>query len=78
MRMYRGIESQSSVLNNNKVGVMGAPTDWTLNVDEACLYTGAKFIVPVCGSMFLMPGLPPVPAAEKMDYTDEGHIIGLN
>ena len=25
-----------------------------------------------------MPGFPPVPAAEKMDYTDEGHILGLN
>jgi len=62
----------------DKVGLMGAPKDWTLNVDEVRLYTGAKFIVPVCGSMFLIPGLPPVPAAEKMDYTDDGKIIGLN
>jgi len=62
----------------DKVGMMGAPTDWILNVDEVRLYTGARFIVPVCGSMFLMPGLPPIPAAEKMDYTDEGHILGLN
>ena len=62
----------------DKVGIMGAPTDWTLNVDEVRLYTGARFIVPVCGSMFLMPGLPPIPAAERMDYTDDGKIIGLN
>jgi formate--tetrahydrofolate ligase len=62
----------------DKIGLMGAPTDWTLNVDEVRLYTGARFIVPVCGSMFLMPGLPPVPAAERMDYTDDGKIIGLN
>ncbi|MFW9852777.1 MAG: formate--tetrahydrofolate ligase [Candidatus Thorarchaeota archaeon] len=62
----------------DKVGLMGAPTDWTLNVDEVRLYTGARFIVPVCGSMFLMPGLPPIPAAERMDYTDDGKIIGLN
>ena len=62
----------------DKVGIMGAPTDWTLNVDEVRLYTGARFIVPVCGSMFLIPGLPPVPAAERMDYTDDGKIIGLN
>ncbi len=62
----------------DKVGLMGAPTDWTLNVDEVRLYTGAKFIVPVCGSMFLIPGLPPVPAAEKMDFTEDGDIIGLN
>ena len=70
------VKTQLSI--TDKVGTMGAPTDWTLNVDEVRLYTGAKFIVPVCGSMFLMPGLPPVPAAEKMDYTDEGHILGLN
>lgn len=62
----------------DKVGTMGAPTDWTLNVDEVRLYTGARFIVPVCGSMFLIPGLPPVPAAERMDFTDDGEIIGLN
>ena len=62
----------------DKVGMMGAPKDWTLNVDEVYLYTGAKFIVPVCGSMFLIPGLPPVPSAEKMDFTEEGKIIGLN
>jgi len=62
----------------DKIGLMGAPTGWTLNVDEVRLYTGAKFIVPVCGSMFLMPGLPLVPAAERMDYTEDGKIIGLN
>lgn len=62
----------------DKVGMMGAPKGWTLNVDEVRLYTGAKFIVPVCGSMFLIPGLPPVPSAEKMDFTEEGKIIGLN
>ena len=63
---------------SDKIGLMGAPKGWTLNVDEVRLYTGAKFIVPVCGSMFLLPGLPPVPAANKMDYTEDGEIIGLN
>ncbi len=63
---------------SDKIGLMGAPKGWTLNVDEVHLYTGARFIVPVCGSMFLLPGLPPVPAANKMDYTEEGEIIGLN
>ena len=62
----------------DKICLMGAPTDWTLNVDEVRLYTGARFIVPVCGSMFLLPGLPPVPAANRMDYTEDGDIIGLN
>ena len=63
---------------SDKIGLMGAPKGWTLNVDEVRLYTGAKFIVPVCGRMFLMPGLPPVPAANRMDYTEDGNIIGLN
>ncbi|MHA2255005.1 MAG: formate--tetrahydrofolate ligase [Candidatus Heimdallarchaeaceae archaeon] len=39
--------------------------------DEIRLYTGARFIVPVCSRMFLMPGLPPVPAANRMDYTED-------
>ncbi|MCG3224145.1 MAG: formate--tetrahydrofolate ligase [Candidatus Heimdallarchaeota archaeon] len=42
------------------------------------LYTCARFMVPVCGSMFLLHGLPPVPAAYRMDYTKDGEIIGLN
>ena len=63
---------------SDKIGMMGAPKGWTLNVDEIRLYTGARFIVPICGSMFLLPGLPPVPAANRMDYTEDGKIIGLN
>ena len=62
----------------DKVGLMGAPTGWTLDVDEVRLYTGARFIVPICGRMFLMPGLPPVPSANRMDFTEDGDIIGLN
>ncbi len=58
-------------------GLMGAPTGWELKVDEVRLYTGARFIVPVAGSMFLMPGLPPTPAAEKMDVDENGYVIGL-
>jgi len=62
---------------SDKKELLGAPTNWKLQVDEVRLYTGAEFIVPVCGNMFLMPGLPAVPAAEKMDVTDDGKIIGL-
>ena len=61
----------------DKVGLLGAPTGWKLNVDEVRLYTGAQFIVPVAGRMFLMPGLPPVPAAERMDIDENGHVVGL-
>ena len=61
----------------DKAGLLGAPTGWKLNVDEVRLYTGAQFIVPVAGRMFLMPGLPPVPAAERMDIDENGHVVGL-
>ncbi len=48
------------------------------SVDEVQLCTGARFIVLVCGNMFVMPSLPPELAAERMDYKDDGKIIGLN
>jgi len=61
----------------DKIGLLGAPKGWKLNVDEVRLYTGARFIVPVAGRMFLMPGLPPVPAAERMDVDENGYVTGL-
>lgn len=56
----------------------GAPRGWVLTVREVLLSAGARFIVPLCGSMMLIPGLPSRPAAEHIDYTDEGRIIGLS
>lgn len=38
---------------------------------------GAGFIVVLTGDVMTMPGLPKVPAAEKIDVTDDGRIIGL-
>jgi formate--tetrahydrofolate ligase len=56
----------------------GAPKDWTLTVREVRLSAGAGFIVPVTGEIMLMPGLPSVPAAERINIDDNGHITGLN
>lgn len=56
----------------------GAPRGWTLTVREVLLSAGARFIVPLCGNIMLIPGLPSRPAAEHIDYTDEGRIIGLS
>jgi formate--tetrahydrofolate ligase len=56
----------------------GAPRGWTLRVREVLLSAGARFVVPLCGNMMLIPGLPSRPAAEHIDYTDEGRIIGLS
>lgn len=56
--------------------LLGAPEDHVLHVDDILIRRGAKFIVAVCGGMMLMPGLPKVPAAANMRYS-EGNIEGL-
>ena len=55
----------------------GAPIGHTLNVREVRLCAGAEFIVVVCGDILTMPGLPKVPAATKIDLTDDGKVVGL-
>jgi len=55
----------------------GAPKGWKLNVREVALSAGAGFVVPICGTMMLMPGLSKVPAAMKMDLTEDGKVRGL-
>lgn len=56
--------------------VVGRPRNWRLTVREVRLSAGSGFIVPVCGKMMTMPGLPKVPAAEAIDLVD-GKIVGL-
>eukprot|EP00927_Polykrikos_kofoidii_P012344 TRINITY_DN15321_c0_g1_i1.p1 TRINITY_DN15321_c0_g1~~TRINITY_DN15321_c0_g1_i1.p1 ORF type:complete len:563 (+),score=116.40 TRINITY_DN15321_c0_g1_i1:64-1752(+) len=55
----------------------GAPTDHTLAIRDAKIANGAGFVVVICGDIMTMPGLPKVPAAEKIDVDDEGKIVGL-
>lgn len=62
-------------LSDDKTKV-GRPTGWRLTVREVRLSAGAGFIVPVCGKMMTMPGLPKRPAAEVIDLVD-GKIVGL-
>jgi formate--tetrahydrofolate ligase len=56
----------------------GAPTGWVLTVREVRLLAGAGFIVPLTGEIMIMPGLPSVPAAERISIDDNGYITGLN
>lgn len=58
--------------------LLGAPTGWTLPVDEVRANIGAGFVYPVCGSMSTMPGLGRSPAAERIDIDANGDIIGLS
>jgi len=55
----------------------GAPKGWKLNVREVTVSAGAGFIVPICGDIMLMPGLSKVPAAMRIDLTEDGRIVGL-
>jgi formate--tetrahydrofolate ligase len=56
---------------------LGAPTNWTLTINDVSLSAGAGFIVPIAGNMMLMPGLPKVSRAEEIDVDVEGEIIGV-
>jgi formate--tetrahydrofolate ligase len=56
----------------------GAPSGHTVNVREVRLSAGAGFVVLVCGDIMTMPGLPRVPAAERIDIDDNGEVVGLS
>ncbi len=55
----------------------GAPEGWKLTVREVFISSGAGFVVPVCGQMNLMPGLPKRPSALDIDLDEDGKVIGL-
>ena len=50
---------------------------YELHVNDIALKTGAEFIVVITGKIMTMPGLPRVPAAEKIDIAKNGNIIGI-
>lgn len=56
---------------------LGAPSGFTMTIKECRISAGAGFVVVLTGDIMTMPGLPKVPAAEKIDVSDEGVISGL-
>ena len=48
-----------------------------LDIREVRLAAGAEFVVMVCGNVMTMPGLPRQPAAESIDLSDDGRVLGL-
>jgi formate--tetrahydrofolate ligase len=62
-------------LSDDKAKI-GRPRGWRLTVREVRLSAGAGMLVPICGKMMTMPGLPKRPAAEQIDLVD-GKIVGL-
>ena len=57
--------------------LLGAPTGFTVTVRNLKVSAGAGFIVALTGDIMTMPGLPKVPAAEKIDVDEKGVITGL-
>lgn len=56
---------------------LGAPTGFKVTVKNVKVSAGAGFIVVLTGNIMTMPGLPKVPAAEKIDVDEDGKITGL-
>jgi formyltetrahydrofolate synthetase len=57
--------------------LLNAPTGFTVTVRDVRAYTGAGWLVPLCGTMQTMPGLGASPAAFDVDIDEEGRTVGL-
>lgn len=68
-------KTQYSLSDNPEL--LGRPEGFNINVQEVRVSNGAGFIVVLTGNVMTMPGLPKVPAANKMDILENGEIVGL-
>ncbi len=57
--------------------LLGAPRGFNISIADVNLSNGAGFIVVLTGEIMTMPGLPKVPAANKIDIKENGEIVGL-
>ena len=68
-------KTQYSFSDDQKL--LGAPEGFKVTVRNVKVSAGAGFIVVLTGNIMTMPGLPKVPAAERIDVADDGRIVGL-
>lgn len=68
-------KTQKSLSDNPDL--LGRPKDFVVTVRDIEIAAGAEFIIPITGAIMRMPGLPPVPSAEKIDIDNDGNITGL-
>lgn len=68
-------KTQKSLSDNPDL--LGRPKDFIVTVRDIEIAAGAEFIIPITGAIMRMPGLPPVPSAEKIDIDNDGNITGL-
>lgn len=57
--------------------LLGRPEGFTIHIRDIYVSAGAGFVVAITGTVMTMPGLPEVPAAERIDVDDSGRITGL-
>ncbi|RSI15449.1 formate--tetrahydrofolate ligase [Streptococcus sanguinis] len=62
---------------SDDVKKLGAPKDFVVTISQLKVSAGAGFIVALTGAIMTMPGLPKVPASEKIDVDKDGNISGL-
>lgn len=68
-------KTQKSLSDNPKL--LGRPKDFVVTVRQIEIASGAGFIIPITGSIMRMPGLPDIPAAEKIDIDNNGKITPI-
>jgi len=68
-------KTQYSLSDDPKL--IARPTGFRINISEIKISAGANFLVVLTGDIMTMPGLPKIPAANNMDITKDGEIIGL-
>jgi formate--tetrahydrofolate ligase len=57
--------------------MLGRPEGFKITVREIEIAAGAGFLIPICGDIMRMPGLPDIPAAEHIDLDEHGEVVGL-
>ena len=62
---------------SDDAALLGAPKGFTITVRNLKVSAGAGFLVALTGDIMTMPGLPKVPAAERIDVDEDGKITGL-
>ncbi len=62
---------------SDDASLLGRPEGFTVNIREVYVSAGAGFVVAITGAIMTMPGLPKIPAAERIFVDDEGVINGL-
>ena len=77
LRRPAHLHGQDPVLLLRRPDPAGAPRGFTVTVRNIKVSAGAGFLVALTGDIMTMPGLPKVPAAEKIDVDENGKITGL-